>query len=103
MNHKPGSVTKSRRLFVLEFYYVKLQDRLPKEPFPTAIYLGQALQPASVQSTRSMGRAALPLLDFAPDEVCRFPAMLPLPRWALTPPFHPCRSRAAVYFLLRCL
>ena len=71
MNHKPGSVTKSLRLFVLEFYKVKLQDRLPKEPFPTAIYLGQTLQSASVQSTRGIGRAALPLLDFAPNEAYR--------------------------------
>ena len=73
MNRKPGSVTKSLRLFVLELYEVKLQDRLPKEPFPTAIYLGQALQPASVQSTRSIGRAALLLLDFAPDGAFTFP------------------------------
>ena len=35
-----------------------------------AIYLGRALRPASAQPTRGIGRAALPLLDFAPDEVC---------------------------------
>jgi len=96
MNHKPGSVTKSLRLFVLEFYIIKPQDRPPKEPFPTAIYLGQASQPASVQSTRSIGRAALLLLDFAPDEVCRagivantavgsYPAISPLPIRRLAP------------------
>jgi len=72
MNHKPGSVLKSRGLFSL-----------------AAIYLEPALRTASMQSTRGIGRAALPLLDFAPDEVCRFPTALPLPRWALTPPFHP--------------
>jgi len=52
MNHKPGSVTKSQKLFMC------------------AIYLGRALRPASAQPTRGIGRAALPLLDFAPDEVC---------------------------------
>jgi len=54
-----------------------------------------------MQSTRSIGRAALLLLDFAPDEVCHanivantavgsYPAISPLP----------CR---AVYFLLHFL
>jgi len=36
----------------------------------TAICLGPALRPFSLQPTRSIGRAALLLLDFAPDEVC---------------------------------
>ena len=71
MNHKPGSVTKNKCFLLLP----SILDR----PCGTA----------SVQSTRSIGRAALLLLDFAPDEVCHFPAALPLPRWALTPPFHP--------------
>ena len=33
------------------------------------------------------------------------PELLPIPRWALTPPFHPYpqRKRRAVCFLLRCL
>ena len=69
MNHKPGSVTKSQRLLVLEFPDSrKLQHRL--KPTLTAICLEPALQPASLQSTRSIGRAALLLLDFAPDVVC---------------------------------
>ena len=49
MNHKPGSVL-------------------------TAICLEPALQQVSMQPTRSIGRAVLLLLDFAPDEVCLFPA-----------------------------
>jgi len=103
MNHKPGSVTN--RLGLAR----------------SAIYLGPTSQPASVQPTRGMGRAALPLLDFAPDEVCRIffsqsrkipSVLLPVPWWALTPPFHPYRADCplnepeicqAVYFLLRCL
>ena len=51
MNHKPGSV--------------------PAFQLVTAIYLESALRPTFAQSTRSIGRAALLLLDFAPDEVCR--------------------------------
>jgi len=43
-----------------------------------------------MQSTRSIGRAALLLLDFAPDEACQ-PVLLPVPWWAFTPPFHPYR------------
>jgi len=93
MNHKPGSVAGLKR------------------PARTAIYLRPALRPAFMQPTRSIGRAALLLLDFAPDEVCR-PVLLPVPRWALTPPFHPYRASwplnelprcMAVYSLLRCL
>ena len=53
MNHKPGSVVN------------RLVDVM------TAIYLGPALRQDSLQSTRSIGRAALLLLDFAPDGVCR--------------------------------
>jgi len=79
MNHKPDSVTKT-------------------QGFGVAICLETTLQPVSVQSTRSIGRAALLLFDFAPDEVCllyfgkpkySMPVLLPIPRWALTPPFHP--------------
>jgi len=52
MNHKPGSVAN---------YWSQR----------TAIYLGMPLRTSSLQSTRSIGRAILLLLDFAPDEVCR--------------------------------
>ena len=53
MNHKPDSVTKT-------------------QGFGAAICLETVLQPVSVQSTRSIGRAILLLFDFAPEEVYRF-------------------------------
>jgi len=77
MNHKPGSVANltvgvgvfqnSRVGFIRRF--------IPNKTFfpLTAICLGTVSQPPSLQPTRGIGRAALPLLDFAPDEACRFP------------------------------
>jgi len=40
---------------------------------------------------------------YFPKEAGIFPALLPMPRWALTPPFHPYPVSRAVYFLWRCL
>ena len=52
-------------------HQVKTVNHKPGSVLNAAIYLGTALQPASVQPTRSIiGRAVLLLLDFAPDEVC---------------------------------
>jgi len=52
-----------------------------------------------LQSTHAQPAGRRALFDFAPDEVCRFPASMKaagifpipllIPRWALTPPFHP--------------
>ena len=58
MNHKPGSVTKNRGLL--------LDCHLSW----TGLAAEHYMLAASVQPTRSIGRAALLLLDFAPDEVC---------------------------------
>jgi len=70
MNHKPGSVVKNLWFFALEFCFTKLRNRRLK-PYPAAICLGSSLRTLSKQSTRGIGRAVLPLLDFAPDVVCR--------------------------------
>ena len=78
MNRKPGSVTKGRKPFVLEFDAAFLGTAfknpsafIPVGIYTAVIYLGLSLRRASLQSTRSFGRAARLLLDFAPDEVCR--------------------------------
>ena len=89
MNRKPGSVPA--------FWLTTVR-------LVTAIYLEQALRPASLQSTRSIGRTALPLLDFAPDEVCHQycyqyrGGLLPRPFT-----FTGRINRQAVYFLLHFL
>jgi len=71
-----------------------------KKPFPA---LFSSLPAFNRRTAGVTAEAVTTLFDFAPDEACR-PALSPMPRRALTPPFHPYLTLGqAVYFLLRCL
>ena len=76
MNHKPGSVTKSLWLFVLEFEAIRKDSQTPSYRFVEALtycHLSWDNLSAGLFAVYPQHRrAALPLLDFAPDEVCRW-------------------------------
>ena len=96
MNHKPGSVTKSQRLLVLKFCQAKPQCNHPKIGFtllPSILDRHYNRPPCSLPATLDGPPCCcltLLLMRFALFRLTGiFSAALPLPRRALTPPFHP--------------
>ena len=93
---RPSLAERSRRSFLWG----------PDCSGPRAAYPKATAGPAVEKQHRCPAPRAL-LFGLAPGDACR-PAVSPRPRWALTPPFHPClirrsfeRRPSAVCFLLR--
>jgi len=105
MNHKPGSVLQSLRLCSFEFCFAKLKWSYPSYgTFTAAICLKKAFPSFFCSLPALNRRVAVRYLTLLLIRLA-FPVLSLIPRWALTPPFHPYQSvkGLAVYFLRRCL